>query len=261
MLVDEQQCVTPPGNFQIQTSSTSVVSLQGKRVLIVEDDEVLARFLERMLRLQGLEVEAAHTGDAAISALHPKLDIIVLDLNLPGMDGLSVLQHLRSRYRQLPVLVLTGRTRSEISVLALDSGADDCLTKPFSCAELLARLRALLRRSASEHASHPAPDPCELSLNPEEFRVIRNGKPVDLTPREFGLLEYLMRSPGKAVSRAVLLKELWGEEGSASSNVVDVYMKYVRDKIDLPGLPKLIRTVRGVGYAIGEAQSQPRSAT
>ncbi len=259
MLVDEQPCATPPADVFAKPAEVfpkeeqvSVRSFAGKRALIVEDDELLARFLDRMLRAAGFEVEIAHTGVMAVQVLHRDLDVVVLDLNLPEMDGIAVLQELRSRFHLLPVLVLTARVRSECAVLALENGADDCLTKPFSYVELLARLRALLRRQNPERA---LPKTCfgDLALNRADFRATRNGKHIDLTPREFGLLEYLMRSPGTAVPRAVLLKDLWGEDGPSGSNVVDVYMKYVRDKIDLPGLPKLIRTIRGVGYAIGEA--------
>ena len=259
-MVNESQRAASPAESNAQSVTASAPSLTGRRALVVEDDAVLARFLERMLRAQGLEVELAYTGDGALAALSPELDLVILDLNLPGMDGISVLQQLRQRFLRLPVLVLTGRSRTDCSVLALDSGADDCLTKPFSCAELIARLRAISRRSALEDPKAPQKVLHDLALQPDEFRAIRDGIPVHLTPREFGLLEYLMRSPGKAVPRAVLLKELWGDESQAGSNIVDVYMKYVRDKIDLPGLPKLIRTVRGVGYAIGEASNTGDSA-
>ena len=223
----------------------------GRRVLVVEDDEVLARFLDRLLRAEGFQVEVAHTGAAAVDKLRPELDAVILDLNLPGMDGITVLQQLRPRFSRLAVLVLTGRVRSESAVLALESGADDCLTKPFSYVELLARLRALMRRQLDPATSSP---PCGgVTLSRADLRVTRNGRSIDLTPREFGLLEYLMRSPNAAVPRSVLLRELWGEDHAEGSNVVDVYMKYVRDKIDLPGLPKLIHTVRGIGYVLRES--------
>ena len=223
-----------------------------RRALIVEDDEVLCRFLGRLYEAEGFTVEFAHSGDAALESLRPELDIVILDLNLPGVDGISVLRQLRSKFQELPVLVLTGRARSESAVPALENGADDCLIKPFSHAELLARTRAVLRRSLDRA---PATTQCgSLVLNRGEMRVTREGKRVDLTPREYSLLELLMRSPGNPVPRAVLMKEIWGEEtSSSSSNVVDVYMKYLRDKIDLPDLPKLIQTLRGIGYVISES--------
>ena len=232
------------------TPATTGTALK-RRALIVEDDEVLCRFLGRLYEAEGFDVEYAHSGAEALESLRPQLDIVILDLNLPGVDGIGVLQHLRSKFQDLPVLVLTGRARSESAVLALENGADDCLIKPFSHAELLARTRAILRRSLDRA---PATTQCgSLILNRAEMRVTREGKRIDLTPREYSLLELLMRSPGTPVPRAVLLKEIWGEENaSSSSNVVDVYMKYLRDKIDLPELPKLIQTLRGIGYVVSE---------
>ncbi len=228
-------------------------ALSGKRALIVEDDEMLTRFLARMLDAEGLQVTVAHDGFAAAKALSNELDVVLLDLHLPGLDGLSFLSQLRVQFGDVPVLVLTASTGADCVVNVLERGADDCLSKPFSYAELVARLGALLRRRTQSQDASPAPRNGELTLHPDEFRVTRNGRHIDLTPREFGLLEYLMRSPGKAVPRSVLLQELWGENSDCGSNVVDVYMKYVRDKIELPGFPKLIRTVRGIGYAIGGA--------
>ena len=232
------------------TQSQSREGSRPKRALIVEDDEVLCRFLGRLFEAEGFQVDFAHTGDAAVGELSPELDIVILDLNLPGLDGIAVLKKLRSQFERLAVLVLTGRARSESAVLALESGADDCLIKPFSHSELLARVRALLRRN---QPAPPTTSQCgSLVLNRTELRATRDGKRIDLTPREFSLLELLMRSPGTPVPRAVLIKEIWGEESSSSSNIVDVYMKYLRDKIESPDLPRLIRTVRGGGYVVSE---------
>ena len=246
MLVDDSWSELAPASATPEVAPAARCA--GKRVLVVEDDEVLSRFLNRILRMEGIDVEIAHSGDAALPLLRPELDAVILDLNLPGMDGISVLQELRTSFSSLAVLVLTARARSESAVLALENGADDCLTKPFSYVELLARLRALFRRHGAQDTRRIR---CgSLMLDKDEFRVTREDRKVELTPREYSLLEFLLRSPGIPVPRAVLLKELWGEENSSASNVVDVYMKYLRDKVDLPGLPKLIRTVRGVGYAI-----------
>ena len=251
MLTGDMQAAAAPASRAIGDGESQPALPTGKRVLVVEDDEILARFIDRLLAAESFVVEVAHTGDAALVALRPELDLVVLDLNLPDVDGIAVLQQLRAQFHQLPVLVLTARSRAESAVLALENGADDCLTKPFSHLELVARLRALLRRHSD---AEPSKSNCgSLVLDRTEHRVTRAGKQIDLTPREFGLLEYLMRSPGIPVPRSVLVRELWGEEPSSASNVVDVYMKYVRDKIDGPGLPKLIRTVRGVGYVIDRA--------
>ena len=181
--------------------------------------------------------------------LDASLDLLILDLNLPGMDGLDVLRTLRPMYPKLPVLVLTARSRTEDTVMALESGADDCLIKPFSYVELLARVGALLRRNVGvlPRSSHIA----DLVMHREEHRVERSGRKVELTPREFDLLEFLMRTPGVPVSRAILMEEVWGTKFDPSTNVVDVYMKYLRDKIDHADEAKLIRTVRGVGYVVG----------
>ena len=227
--------------------STSVVS----RILVVEDDEVLSRFLERYLQAEGFHVEQAHDGALVEEALRSHPDLLLLDLNLPNLDGIEILQRIRPEYPKIPVLVLTGRARSESAALSLESGADDCLTKPFSCVELVARIRALLRRSkgSSGHISLCA----DLLLDRNQMHVERSGRRIELTPREYGLLECLMRSPATPCSRSMLQREVWGEkETTGSSNVVDVYMKYVRDKVDLPDMPKLIHTVRGVGYVVRE---------
>ena len=221
-----------------------------RRALLVEDDEVLCRFLCQLLRAEGFHVDMAHTGPSALEALRPELDIVILDLNLPGLDGITVLQQLRARFDRLAVLVLTARNRSESTVLALENGADDCLNKPFSYTELLARTRALLRRTRD--AASPVSQCGSLTLYRRELRVTRDGQRIDLTQREYSLLDLLMRCPGTPVARSVLLQEIWGDDCNPSSNIVDVYMKYLRDKIDLPHLPKLIRTIRGVGYVISE---------
>ncbi len=218
------------------------------RILLAEDDQMLSEFLLNLLVGEGYEVEIACNGPSVLAKVDDDLNLLLLDLNLPELDGLSVLHQLRPRFAQLSILVLTARNRSEGLLPALDNGADDCLLKPFSYLELLARIRVLLRRHAPvlESTSQCA----DLVLHRKHVSVKRGARRIDLTQREFALLEYLMRTPEIPVSRATLLKELWGTACEPSTNVVDVYMKYVRDKVDLPGLPRLVRTVRGTGYMV-----------
>lgn len=220
------------------------------RILVVEDDEMVSRFLQRMLCADGFEVELVHDGLAALERVEAPLDLILLDLRLPRMDGLELLRDIRPKFPKLPVIVLTGRSPAESVVSALEAGADDCVSKPFSYQELHARIRALLRRSMElpQNASKCA----DLVLNRETSSVARAGRRIALSPREFKLLEFLMRTPRVPVSRTVLLNEVWGSACDPSTNVVDVYLKYLRDKIDLPDLPRLIRTVRGIGYMVSD---------
>lgn len=220
------------------------------RILVVEDDEMISRFLHRMLKADGFDVEFVYDGRAALERLQTKIDLVILDLHLPQMDGLEVLRQIRPSFPKLPVIVLTGRSPAESIVSALDAGADDCVNKPFSYGELLARIRALLRRSMEnpQNSSQCA----DLLLNRDTGSVIRAGRKIELSPREFKLLEYLMRTPRVPVPRTVLLTEVWGSGCEPSTNVVDVYLKYLRDKIDLPELPRLIRTVRGTGYMVSD---------
>ncbi len=220
-----------------------------RRILVVEDDAPLARLLASGLAAESFAVDLVHDGEAAAKALEVcQHSLVMLDLNLPKMDGLSLLQMVRSTQPTLPVLVLTGRSRTEDMVKALDLGADDCLLKPFSLLELMARVRVLLRR-----AGPVSQDPVKgtgLILDRSEFRVERNGRHISLTPREFTVLEYLVQHTGKPVSRATLMQEVWNIPFETNTNIVDVYMKYLRDKIDGAGEEKLIHTVRGVGYVL-----------
>ncbi len=225
------------------------------RVLIVEDDEPLARLLCSWLQDQGFEPKSVHNGEAALLAVQQDdPSLVLLDLTLPGMDGMTLLTKLNVEKPALPVLVLTGRSRLEDKVLTLNQGADDCLVKPFSFVELLARIRALLRRRSSANPEAPAAThpkvPSGLTLNREEHRVERDGRRIELTPREFDLLEFLMSHSPRPVSRAVLMEQVWRTPFDPSTNIVDVYMKYLRDKIDGTSEQKLIRTVRGIGYAL-----------
>lgn len=222
----------------------------GRHVLVVDDDSSLANFLSMELEADRFIVDQIHDGAEALQALQGKrrYDLLVLDLNLPTLDGLSLLRQLRPTQSRLPVLVLTARARVEDRVHALRAGADDCLTKPFSLLEFMARVQALLRRNSGEVPNCSTVG--DLSIYRDERRVERNGRRVDLTPREYAILDIMMRNAGRPVSRAALLEEVWNMAPESTTNIVDVYMKYVRDKIDLPGEPRLTHTVRGFGYEL-----------
>jgi two-component system, OmpR family, copper resistance phosphate regulon response regulator CusR len=223
----------------------------GSRVLVVDDDVPLAKLLRQQLESQSYDVSLSHDGESARQAIQDgRFDLVVLDLNLPKLDGISLLQQIRPSHPRLPVLVLTARNQVADRARSLDTGADDCMAKPFSFLELHARVRALLRRSSGpvSRVSQVA----DLTLNREEHKVDRNGRRIELTAREFDLLEFLMRNAGRPVPRTTLMEEVWNLPFDPSTNVVDVYVKYIRDKVDLEGEPKLIRTVRGVGYMLAD---------
>ncbi len=222
----------------------------GRHVFVVEDDPSLSSFLTSELEAEGFVVEQVHDGLQALESLlaNRRHDLVILDLNLPNLDGLSLLKHLRPSQPRLPVLVLTARARVEDRVHALQAGADDCLTKPFSLAELMARVQALLRRNSGQIPNCSVIG--DLSIFRDERRVVRNGRRIELTPREYAILDIMMRNAGRPVARATLLEEVWNMSPESSTNIVDVYMKYVRDKIDLPGEPRLTHTVRGFGYEL-----------
>lgn len=232
------------------------------RILIVEDDAALGTFLERGLRLEGHEAQVTGDGHAAVRlAMERALDLIVLDLSLPQKDGIQVLEELRQKAVDASILVLTGRNAVEDRVRCLDLGADDFLMKPFSFSELTARCRALMRRR--ERFADPMLRQGDLELHRMERRVVRNGRTVELTVKEFALLEYLMLARGRTCARSELLKEVWQMSPDAGTNVVDVYVNYLRKKLCAGQPPvmcaaggemeadRLIETVRGEGYAIG----------
>jgi DNA-binding response OmpR family regulator len=241
-------------DFRPQSAAPEAAS--GRHVLVVEDDEPLSSFLADELRNQGFVTNQVADGDAALSMLAAKqrFDLLILDLNLPKLDGTSVLRSVRSTNPNLPILVLTARSRVEEKVQVLESGADDYLTKPFSLMELLARVGVLLRRGARLVASCSTVG--DLTLWRDEHRVERNGRRIELTPREFAILDVLMRNAGHPVSRATLLEEVWKMSPDSATNIVDVYVKYVRDKIDLPGEKRLTHTVRGFGYELRVAEAE-----
>jgi two-component system OmpR family response regulator len=215
------------------------------RVLVVEDEAKLANVLRRGLRRKGMGVDIAVDGDEALlHAAATKYDVILLDVMLPGADGFDICRELRARGVWSPTLMLTARNAIEDRVRGLDSGADDYLAKPFSFDELFARLRALTRRSA-----HPRPVVLEvgnLALDPASHRVWRGGSELTLTPREFALLETFMRHPGEVLSRFDLLEQVWDHSYENRSNVIDVYIAYLREKLG----KDVIETVRGAGYRL-----------
>jgi DNA-binding response OmpR family regulator len=224
-----------------------------RSILIVDEDASLANFLSCELRGHSFDVEVVHDGETALDTLRGdgRQDLVILDLNLPRMDGMSLIQRVRPEKPRLPMLVLTARSRVEDKVLAFRSGVDDFVTKPFSFAELLARVNALMRRHVGILPN--VSEVGDLRLYREEHRVERNGRRIDLTPREFSILEYMLRHVGRPVSRATLFEEVWKAPHQPSTNIVDVYMKYVRDKVDGPGERKLTHTVRGIGYEFRDA--------
>lgn len=221
------------------------------QIIVVEDDLPLAKFIGKRLQSEQYEVALAHDGQSAAEALsNSKYDLVILDLNLPNLDGITLLKQLRPANPHLPVLVLTGRTRIEDRVLSLDAGADDCMNKPFSLLEFSARVRALLRRNVEPvEATVTVGD---LTLDSRAFRVERAGRKIVLSSREFRLLEYLVRNARRPVTRSELMLNVWNQQFDATTNLVDVYIKYVRDKVDADSEFKLIRTIRGIGYVLSD---------
>lgn len=223
------------------------------RILLVEDDPPLASYIRKGLSEEDYSVDTAHDGAIARDmAQASKYDALILDLTLPGLDGTAVLQSLRETQSDVPVLVLTARNKLEERVAVLNMGADDYLVKPFSFSELSARLRALLRRNAQ--GSNPTMRCDDLEVNTAQRMVKRGGKRIDLTSKEFMLLEYLMRNSGHKVSRAMIVEHVWNLNFDTMTNVVDVYINYLRKKVDEGAEKKLIHTVRGVGYRFGPSQ-------
>ena len=219
------------------------------RLLVVEDEKKVARFVKKGLEEEGYAVDVAPDGEEGLGmALDGVHDLIILDIHLPRMDGLGVLQELRKKKVATPVLLLTVRAAIEDKVLGLDAGADDYLTKPFAFQELLARVRALLRRRADAEA--PVLQVGDLTLDPARRLASRGGEKIDLTPKEFALLAYFMRNPGRVLTRTMISEHVWDYDFDTMTNVIDVYVNYLRKKIDAGREPKLIHTMRGAGYVL-----------
>ena len=225
-------------------------------VLVVDDDEKLLKMLRRTLVYEGFDVATATDGREALSQVEAhQPDVIVLDWLMPGLDGLGVIDRLRAAHDETMVLMLTARDAIEDRVEGLESGADDYLVKPFAPAELLARVRALLRRSAAASAAALQEQPLAyagLLLDPLTRQVQRGERQFELTPTEFDLLHYLMRHPRQVLSRQQILEEVWGYDFGGDDNVLEVYVGYLRKKTEQGGEARLIQTVRGVGYVLRE---------
>jgi DNA-binding response OmpR family regulator len=220
------------------------------RLLLAESDHPLALFVSRRLEAENYAVEVAADGlEAQALAAQNSYQLLILDLNMTKVNGMEVLAAIRANKEDLPILALSDQLRIEDRVKVLDSGADDCLTKPFSLLELAARVRALLRRGRL--AAKPLLAVADLELNRLEHVVRRGGRVIDLTPKEFLLLEYLMQNAGRPASRAQILERVWRHTTESLTNVVDVYVNYLRKKVDEPFQSQLIRTVRGRGYQLG----------
>jgi two-component system response regulator MprA len=222
------------------------------KILVVDDERAVRDSLRRALELQGYEVTLASDGAEALALLgdNGPVDAVVLDILMPGVDGLEVCRQLRRRGSAVPVLMLTARDAVGDRVEGLDAGADDYLVKPFALEELLARIRALLRRGA------PTMDGilrfADLELDPSTREVRRGGEPIELTRTEFNLLELFMLNPRQVLTRSVIFERVWGYDFGLASNSLDVYIGYLRRKTEAGGRPRLIQTVRGVGYALRE---------
>jgi two-component system response regulator MprA len=222
------------------------------KILVVDDERAVRDSLRRALELEGYEIELADNGRDALDRLDggAEPDAVVLDVLMPGMDGLEVCRTLRRRGSRLPVLMLTARTQVEDRVEGLDAGADDYLTKPFALEELLARVRALLRRSGNGTGERLRF--ADLELDPGTREVRRGGDPIELTRTEFSLLELFLMNPRQVLTRSVIFERVWGYDFGFASNSLDVYIGYLRRKTEAGGKPRLIQTIRGVGYALRE---------
>jgi heavy metal response regulator len=221
------------------------------RILVVEDEKKVASFIKRGLEEENFAVDVAYDGDEGLYlAENNPYDVILMDLMLPKKDGLSVIKELREKDISTPVLCLTAKDSVEDIVSGLDSGSDDYLTKPFAFGELLARVKALARRTAKDRGAEIYF--ADLRLDPVTHKVWRANKEIDLTAKEYGLLEYFMRHPNEVLTRAMIAEHVWDYAFDSFTNIIDVYVNYLRKKIDRDFDKKLIHTVRGVGYVLRE---------
>jgi DNA-binding response OmpR family regulator len=221
------------------------------RMLLVEDEKKVSDLVARALRAERFAVDVADDGLAGWALAQAcNYDLIILDLMLPRLDGAELLRRIRHRDHQVPILILTARDATEEKVRHFEAGADDYLTKPFAFAELVIRVKALLRRGPTAHSTAVRVSDLEVDRLTQQVR--RGGRRIDLTPKEYALLDYLASSPGRVFSRTMIIEHVWDHSFDGLTNIVDVYVRHLRGKIDDPFPVKLIRTVRGVGYALGE---------
>ena len=221
------------------------------RILVVEDELKLSELIVRALKAERYAVDAAGDGNAGWQLAESyEYDLIILDLMLPGMSGTEILKRVRRKNENVPILILTARDATEEKVRNFELGADDYLTKPFAFAELLMRVKALLRRGPVSRSS--VLRVADLEIDRLSQQVRRGGRRIELTPKEYALLEYLAANPGRVFSRTMIIEHVWDQSFEGLTNIVDVYVRHLRGKIDDPFATKLIRTVRGVGYGLGE---------
>jgi DNA-binding response OmpR family regulator len=235
------------------------VNQMKNKILIIEDEENIARVLQLELEFEGYETGVAHTGpDGLIKYREQQWDLVLLDLMLPGLNGFDVLRRIRATEASTPVILLTAKGEVEDKVTGLDLGANDYVTKPFEIEELLARIRTALRFSTpiTEEKDEHLHEFAGLSIHEQTREVKRDGVSIELTPREYDLLLHLLKHPNQVLSREQLLDAVWGFDYYGDTNVVDVYIRYVRKKIDNGGKQSLIQTVRGVGYVLKEPQHE-----
>ena len=225
------------------------------KILVVDDERAVRESLRRALELEGYEIELASDGSEALLALQdeePQPDAVILDVLMPGVDGLEVCRRLRALGNHVPVLMLTARDEVENRVAGLDAGADDYVTKPFALEELLARVRALLRRTANGDGGGEVLTFADVTLDLGTRDVRRGNRTIELTRTEFALLELFLRNPRQVLTRSIIFERVWGYDFGFASNSLDVYIGYLRRKTEAEGEPRLIHTVRGVGYALRE---------
>lgn len=221
------------------------------KILLIEDERKVASFIKKGLLSEGYAVDTAFDGEEGLfMAQEGNYDAIILDIKLPKLDGITVCRKIRSLGRKDPVIMLTAKDSVDDKITGLDAGADDYLTKPFSFSELLARIRALIRRQKPDESSSLSAG--GLEIDPERYEVKRDGRKIDLSATEFKLLKYLVQNKNRVVSKTLILENVWGYDFSPESNIVDVYIKYLRDKIDRGFDKNLLQTVRGIGYKLCE---------